>query len=286
MTVINFRSEAAGRHAGLSRSRNLSPRRLVYWFEVSGVIRKKWRLLPVILLLAAVTITGCSRSSVVEKVRSAAGMPCGAELEWIDFLMINDIQYYRNHESDPQAAAVTEDRLGDRVGKIKYMLSDHACTGHKTKNGDAAFLPIGTPVYEVKGYNPEFRVAANGKIYDVVDNPKAGKVGDLLDIAGKVTGVTLLSGMDGSPIGDFKPEASRQFVEQWLPLAIVGRDKIDKETKPETGVFLRVNLQDGTALRILFYPNGNYFSQGAYGTEKLKELIMSERSRIKAAAGM
>jgi hypothetical protein len=35
------------------------------------------------------------------------------------------------------------------------MLSENACTHRDTVNGDAAFLPIGTDFYELKGYKPD-----------------------------------------------------------------------------------------------------------------------------------
>lgn len=47
--------------------------------------------------------------------------------------------------------------MGDKVREVTHMLSMHACTDHVTENGDAAFLPIGTVVYELKGYKAQFR---------------------------------------------------------------------------------------------------------------------------------
>lgn len=56
--------------------------------------------------------------------------------------------------------------------------------------------------------------------------------------------------------------------------------------KHEAGIILRVHLQDGTSFRMVYYPKANVFSAGAFGTEKLKLLIMSQRQQIKAAAGL
>lgn len=209
--------------------------------------------------------------------------PCNAIIEWVDFLMMGDIKYYQNYDG---TLPLSDDLYGEQVGEVSFMLNDHACTDHVTKNGDAAFLPVGTPVYAIQGYKPEFRVAAGNKVYEVQENANAATMGDLLDIEGKVTKVSLNSGEDGSHIGDFSDQASAAFITELLTLPNVGFERVYEKIKFESGVFLRVHLQDGTSLRMVYYPKGNAFTAGAFGTETLKELIMSERSRIKAEAGM
>ncbi len=208
---------------------------------------------------------------------------CNAIIDWVDFLKINDIMYDHNDEGTKE---VTEGQIGDKIGEVAYMLNDHACTGHVAKNGDAAYLPVGTAIYELNGYKPEFRIVANNKIYEVNKNPKAATIGELLDIENRVAKVSLESGYDGSPIGDFSSEASIEFIQQLLPLPYVGFDEVYEQIKHETGYFLRVHLQDGTSLRMVYYPKANAFNTGAFGTERLKELITSQRGKIKAAAGM
>ncbi|WP_256757563.1 hypothetical protein [Cohnella sp. WQ 127256] len=217
--------------------------------------------------------------SVVEKETE----PCMEILEWVDFLMINNIKYYHNYDG---TKAVAEEILGDKVGSVSYMLNEHACTDHVVKNGDAAFLPIGTVIYALQGYKSDFRVVANNKIYEVKDNPNAATMGELLDIDGRVEKVSLESAYDGSPIGDFSEEASIAFIQELLPLPYVGFDAVYMKTKHESGIFLRVHLQDGTSFRMVYYPKANGFTAGGFGTEKLKELIMAQRAQIKAAAGL
>ncbi|MFD2332625.1 hypothetical protein ACFSR7_25490 [Cohnella sp. GCM10020058] len=70
------------------------------------------------------------------------------------------------------------------------------------------------------------------------------------DIDGKIAKVSLESGTDGSPIGDFAPEASAVFARDLPQLKLVGFDTIYKDNKPEYGIFLRVHLQDGTSFRM------------------------------------
>ncbi|OAB44841.1 hypothetical protein [Paenibacillus glacialis] len=246
------------------------------------------------LLLIMLAVSGCGAMNEVEVNPSSQGdamelfsenaaEPCMAIIDWVDFLMINNIKYYQNYDGTKE---VTAKQLGDKVGEVSYMLNEHACTDHVEKNGDAAFLPIGTGIYAMKGYKKEFRVIANNKIYEVEDNPNAATMGDLLDINGRVEKVSLESGMDGSPIGDFSLEASSEFIQELLPLSHVGFNTVYEKTKHGNGIFLRVHLQDSTSFRIVYYPNANAFTAGAFGTERLKELIMTQRQQIKAAAGL
>ncbi|MFF2017252.1 hypothetical protein [Paenibacillus sp. NPDC058177] len=200
-----------------------------------------------------------------------------AIIEWVDILMINDIKYERNYEGTQEVKA---DQIGKKVGEVAYMLNDNACSGHITVNGDAAFLPVGTEIYELKGYRPEFRVVANHSIYEVSDNPKAQTIGDLLDIGGKISKVSIESGNDGSLIRYFDPEAAKAFEEELLRIKKSDFKKIyavTSRTKNEWKIFLRVHLQDGTSLRMVFYPEANAIHRGGFGTEKLKEIILSQK---------
>ena len=229
-----------------------------------------------LLLLMMIVVTSCSIGLKTTK-------QCMAIIEWVDFLMINNIMYSYNYDG---AKAINADQLGKKVGEVSYMLNGNACTDHVSKNGDAAFLPIGTEIYALKGYNAEYRVIANNKLYEVKENPNAETMGDLLDIEGKFQKVSLESGIDGSPIGDFSEEASSEFIAELLPLPYVGFNKVYEKSKHEAGIFLRVHLQDGTSFRMVYYQNANAFTAGAFGTENLKLLITSQREQIKAAAGL
>lgn len=221
--------------------------------------------------------------AVTEQPKQEEDMPCTAKIDWVDFLMINDIRYWHNYEG---VSEVKPDQIGEKIGEVAYMLDGHACTDHTTKNGDAAFLPTGTPIYAMKGYRPNFRVIADNKIYEVNDNPRAKTMADLLDIDGKVEKVSLESMEDGSHIGDFTREASAVFMEELLMLPIVGFDEVYKAASSDYDVFLRVHLQDGTSLRLVFNSDLNAFTSGVFGTERLKATIITERDRIKTAAGM
>ncbi|MFF2909101.1 hypothetical protein [Paenibacillus sp. NPDC057934] len=201
-----------------------------------------------------------------------------AIIEWLDVLMINNIKYQRNYEGTQEVKA---DQVGEKVGEVAYMLSDNACSDHITVNGDAAFLPVGTDIYELKGYRPEYRLVANHSIYEVSDNPQAQTIGDLLDIGGKISKVSIESGNDGSLIRYFDPDAAKAFEEELLVIKASDFKEIyavTSRTKNEWRIFLRVHLQDGTSLRMVFYPEANAIHPGGFGNEKLKENILSQKA--------
>ncbi len=74
------------------------------------------------------------------------GGKCFGEIEWVDFLMLNDVTYTANSEGTKE---VSPAKQGEKVGEVSYMLDDHACTDHQSKNGDAAYLPVGTAIYAI-----------------------------------------------------------------------------------------------------------------------------------------
>lgn len=240
-----------------------------------------WGLALIVLTTSA---GGCGAvKDIARDVVSNGNGGCYAEIEWVDFLQINDIRYSR---LDGAELPADSGGSGAKVGEITYMLSDHACADYKQKNGDAAFLPIGTAVHAMPGYKPSFRVVAGGKVYQVEENKQAATMGDLLDIAGKVKKVSLVSGMDGSDIGDFTAEDSEAFVRELLPLANVGFNQVYKASKGDIAFSLRLHLLDGTSFGMGYYPRANGFTAGAFATDELGTMIVKERERIKRAAGM
>ncbi|WP_139185988.1 hypothetical protein [Alteribacillus bidgolensis] len=97
--------------------------------------------------------------------------------------MINDLQYTVEVEGTNEGAELEKGKV---IGEVEYEMPDNACFNHKMKNGDAAFLPVGTEIYSIKGYNADFRVLADEKVYQVRENPRAQTIADLYNIEGKV----------------------------------------------------------------------------------------------------
>lgn len=91
---------------------------------------------------------------------------CNAQIDWVNFVQVGSTQYVAGPAS--QATTVLKDSdLGPEYSKVKFKVSGNVCDpGYKLKDGDAAFLEPGTPIYQVSGHAPAEELAAlfNGVI--------------------------------------------------------------------------------------------------------------------------
>ena len=89
---------------------------------------------------------------------------CSAQIEWVNFIEVGSTQYVAGLQSP---TALQEADLGPLYTHVKFKVSGNVCDpGYRLKDGDAAFLDAGTPIYEVKGQSPSEQLAArfNGQI--------------------------------------------------------------------------------------------------------------------------
>ncbi|MCR8632821.1 hypothetical protein [Paenibacillus radicis (ex Xue et al. 2023)] len=192
------------------------------------------------------------------------------EINYGHALKLNDIHYTRDYESD-----LSNVKKGKKIGEVGFKLSGNSCSNYRMKNGDATLLPVSTAIYEVADYAQEYRVMANGELYEVTDNPKAKTIADLYDITGKVTKVSFESTGDGSHISDFSPEATNEFAVEYLKLKYIGFDEMYKKASGNN-YFLRIYLTDGTSFRISYWSDHQAISPGAFGTDELKKIIQEQ----------
>ncbi len=106
-----------------------------------------------------------SATSVGRQPASACSTPsktgdASAIIDWVDFVQLGGIQYYAG--LDGQVPPVPTDQLGPTVGLVECRLSELDFSGAPgpAVDGDAAFIPVGTPVRSIRGYDPACRVAA------------------------------------------------------------------------------------------------------------------------------
>ncbi|AQQ52597.1 hypothetical protein [Planococcus lenghuensis] len=132
---------------------------------------RKGNVLPVIL--SAGLLVGCSEIGMGP---DAAACPPNAVIDWMDVLMVNGITY----AADAEGLNDGNEEQGERIGEVKYSMDGHACSDHQLRNGDAAFLSTGTDIYEVAEYDPDFRVLAGGKVYQVQENQQAATISELV----------------------------------------------------------------------------------------------------------
>ena len=191
---------------------------------------------------------------------------CGS-IDWIDFVQFNGIHYIAvDYFGGAAGRDLVEADLGPEFARVKnkyaetYLFFIPKCC----RDGDAAYLDAGTLVYIVKGYNPEFRLAAyrDGRLilYEADTNPKAQTGADLLDIGGKVRYIGVNSAQDGvtelATITD--PEQVAVLVE------LVLGSPVDQTHMTQVGIqyFIAFNLRDGTIVSRGYSPDSGELSRG------------------------
>ncbi|WP_433750665.1 hypothetical protein [Falsibacillus pallidus] len=205
-----------------------------------------------------------------------------AEIEWVDVLMVNDIKY-QHHFPGPadQNKQITIEK-GKEIGKVSYKMADNACTNHETKNGDAAYLEKGTPIYEIKGYPTTLAVAAEDKVYIADQNKKAKTAKEFLPLEGLVKNIYIESTDDGSISHSFAPNIKEEFIKTWGTLKHKDDHKLYEEGAYEGDmVFIRIELNNGVTFRQVYWKKSNVFSGGIVGNEDMKKLIENELSKTK-----
>jgi hypothetical protein len=151
--------------------------------------------------------------------------------------------------------------------------SDPAHT-YRMRDGDAAFVPAGSPVFTVKGYRPSFRLAASHRghlrLYeaDAADGARTGA--DLLDLAGKVGYLSVNSGRSELARIKDRPRVA-ELVGQVLAAPV-------RPTSGQAGrrhCFVVFNLTDGTAVRRAFFPATGELMPGVFAPP-----AFTRRSRV------
>ncbi|WP_460011489.1 hypothetical protein [Lysinibacillus sp. CTST325] len=205
-----------------------------------------------------------------------------AEIEWVDVLMINDIQYEHHFpESANENLPITIEK-GKELGKVTYKMADSACSNHKMQNGDATFLKEGTIVSEIKGYPTSLIIAANNDVYVANTNKKAKTVGELYPMDNLVKNIYFESTEDGKRIHTFSQSSKDTFLAAFYELKLEDvQSLIDVGKLEGTRIFLGIELNNGVSFRLLYWSDTNTFHNGAIGNDKIKEVINYELSNLK-----
>ncbi len=102
-------------------------------------------VLAVLLLTAACRLPGSSSG-------------CNAQIDWVNFIQVGSTQFV----AGPQSPTVLQESdLGPVHAHVKFKVSGNVCDpSYRLKDGDAAFLDPGSPIYEVNGQPPAVELAA------------------------------------------------------------------------------------------------------------------------------
>jgi hypothetical protein len=235
-------------------------------------------LIPILFL--SILLSGCS------KPINDIGCP-DAVIEWADILMINNIKYQRESPDQADEKVPISLEKGKVIGKVTYKMADHACSNHKMKNGDVAYLEIGTPIYELKGYPANFVVVADDKLYIVDQNKKAKTAGEMYPLRGLIKNIHFESTEDGRRIGTFSKSSTKDFLNEWYQLKLEDYESLYKKKSFEGDrIFLDFELNNGGSFREVYWPNSNTFHFGAIGNDQIKEIIMKEWSKTNKNVGV
>jgi len=89
---------------------------------------------------------------------------CNAQIDWVNFIQVGSTQYV----AGPQSPTILrESDLGAVYARVKFKVSGNVCDpNYRLKDGDAAFLDAGTPIYQVNGQPSSDQLAAkfNGSL--------------------------------------------------------------------------------------------------------------------------
>jgi hypothetical protein len=184
--------------------------------------------------------------------------------DWADILKLDGITYSAGLLNGGRA--LRDDDLGGEVGRVSFRLNGSVPPiGYVPKDGDAAYLDPGTPLYGVNGYLSSFRLAARraGRLvlFEAVTNPNAHTGRDLLDIDGKVKSVALDENDPRAIARSIdRPEEVATLVEMVLNARVEPGVKFGKRTE-----YVSFRLLDGTAVTFQFAGDAGNLSRGITG---------------------
>lgn len=230
----------------------------------------------IFILIFALLLSSCSNFT------SLKGCPPNAIIEWVDMLMIDDIEYEHHFPDQANETLPIIIEKGRELGKVTYRMADSACSNHKMKNGDAAYLKEGTIIYEIKGYPTSLIVAANDRVYVANTNKKAKTAGELYPMDKLVKNIYIESTEDGKRIHTFSQSSKDKFLAAFYGLKLEDVQLLIDVGKLEgTRIFLEIELNNGVSFRKLYWSDTNTFHIGAIGNDEIKEVISHEVPNFK-----
>jgi hypothetical protein len=184
-------------------------------------------------------------------------------IDWVPFVRFNGIDYL---ESPPAGGRAPRQRdLGPVFATVRFKLDGNVQTpSYHAKNGDAAFLAAGTPVYTVHGYKPIFRLAAyelgHLALFEADANLRARRGADLLDLAGKVRFIGINSPQDGTT--QIAAITSRAQVATLVAQVLNARAVSGLSNPSGRQYFIAFHLCDGTAVTRSYWTGSGDLAPG------------------------
>jgi hypothetical protein len=202
-----------------------------------------------LLVIACLALAACQRSS---RTGNDSG---GASIDGIQFQGVFYAQWtmVTSHPKGVRPLGPTD--LGRVVGRVVANRADEPVeSAVPFRNLEATFLPVGTPVYAVRGYPTSFRLAArsNGTlaIYEPWFSPSARVGADLLGgVQGSVRRIRVYSSRE--PLRLLGSIDNRRQVEQLVRLVLRGpvveEDPARRGPQDDEPYVASFHQRDGTA---------------------------------------
>ena len=208
--------------------------------------------------LRSVVLAGC----LLLAACGGSARPVWSSTDYRDFLRFGGVTYYVADHG--VGRPLERGDLGPRFAVVRANApeSDPAHT-YRMRDGDAAFVPAGSPVFTVKGYRPSFRLAASHRgrlrLYeaDAADGARTGA--DLLDLAGRVRYLSVNSGR--SELARIK---DRPRVAELVGQVLAAPVRPAGGRAEQRYCFVVFNLADGTAVRRSFFPATGELGPGVF----------------------
>ena len=198
--------------------------------------------------------------------------PRNGIIDWVPFVKFNGITYvsaWRSPSPMPESP-------GNLRYRVAFRLDGHVGARYRSQDGDAGWLAPGTPLYEVRGYDPSFRLAtlANGEVrlYEAGTNPAAEVGADLLDIRGKVTAIDVLSERDAETV--LASIDDGRTVESAVEMVLGAPVDQGRRDRDGERYFLGFRLADGTSVVRSFWLESGEVSRGIMTDAWLAMLVL------------
>ena len=237
------------------------------------------------ILVAAMVATLAGGCALVTTPTVSGGPGCrklvhqGAA-DYVNFVKLNGITYTADR---PVVGRTLRDGdLGPVHATVRCSLREKMDPNRADpQDGDAAYLDAGTPVYQVRGYRPTFRLAArqDGQlvIFEADTNPRARVGRDLLDLEGKVRRISVNSQSDGTT--ELGAITDPKQVAGMVGMLLAG--PVDQWVEPaseQTPRLLAFHLRDGTATVRAYDPATRRVQRGIGVPQRFGELVAAAAS--------
>jgi hypothetical protein len=169
--------------------------------------------------------------------------------DYSNFVKLNGITYTTDRPA--VGRTLREGDLGQVHATVRCSLREKMDpTQGELQDGDAAYLEAGSPLYQVRGYRPSFRLAArqDGRLvlFEADTNPEARAGRDLLDLEGKVRRISVNSRADATTELGVITDPGQ--VAGMVRMLLAG--PVDQRVQPaaeQPAWLLAFHLRDGTA---------------------------------------